>query len=237
VCVSNEDELVSFYYGGTLDSDLMLCASTKSAPIELTRLLTVERKVTIMCEDGVDCKVSLSRYGGFGASSFGPLSISGVVFSSPPGVELARSAVDVDRDSTVTLTDVSFIGLTSLQGSAIQIIGSGATTICNNCAFLNNTAAHYGGAAHITRGGSTFFCHACTFTGNTAGIRGGSIDTDQSGDVTLTDCFFSEGKSPKGKSVYVSEFSTLVAENSEFEEIVIEVWAFTYLHISLQGAT
>jgi hypothetical protein len=138
-------------------------------------------------------------------------------------MELARAAVDVDRDAVATLDGVSFVGLTAFQGPALQVIGSGATAICNNCLFLNCTATTYGGAAHVTRGGSSFTCNTCSFTSNSAAIRGGSIDTDQGGDVNLTDCTFTGGEAPKGKDVFVSEFTTLAAQESEFEEIIVEV--------------
>jgi len=221
-CVSTEAELVSFYYEGD-GTHVNLCSVTKSIPIELSRFLTVEREVSIACEGGADCQVVLSTtVAGFGVADTGPLFMSGVTITSSPGMQLARAAVDVDRDAVATLEGVSFLGLEAFQGPALQVIGSGATAICNNCLFSNCTATAYGGAAHVTRGGSSFTCNTCNFTGNTAGVRGGSIDTDQGGDVNLKDCTFTGGEALKGKDVFVSEFTTLVAQDSNFEEIIVE---------------
>ena len=118
-------------------------------------------------------------------------------------------------ETSPLFVNCAFVGNTAQYGGAIR--GDGATPSMVGCEFVNNSS--YGstyptGGAIQARASSIWYLESCSFTDNTAAKGGGAIGMDDSGQVVMVDCTFSNNTAAYGGAISLETGSSVSLSNS-----------------------
>jgi predicted outer membrane repeat protein len=144
-----------------------------------------------------------SRFG----AGHAPCAIIDCVFVDNVGQPfVSAGTLRVDTNSTTApplVSHCTFIGNNAGDGGAIFADGEGVAGRIENCLFVGNSTALWGGAIR-TRGRYTV--ENCTFVGNTAAARGGAVAVTDAGEIVqLTNCVIWGNSAPTGPQLWVGD--------------------------------
>jgi CSLREA domain-containing protein len=116
------------------------------------------------------------------------------------GISISFTSISLAMTSCSVTNNMATIG----SGGGLEFYGS--SMMVSDCAFNNNISGTTGGGAEIsTPGGTVNFLRTC-FVGNTAGLIGGGIN-HLNGNVTFTNCTFSDNEASIGQGGALSSFA------------------------------
>lgn len=201
--------------GGGIDNlgNLTLQAASITANEALGDSITGNEGGGILNEPGAILMVNQSAFelnlaafqrgtGGGGLMNLGTATLMNTTFKRNRAGFLG-GAIDSEHDSSLALTNCSFLANKADLGGAIWNrgeFGVGVSTLpVSDCQFLGNTA-HYAGAIHNDFAG-VLTIDGSTFVDNHAGIDGGAIENQFGPSVVVTNSLFKDNSSIVGGAI------------------------------------